>query len=99
MRVVRYTFEQQDVVLDFHHFEGCTFRRCRVHYFGYGPVMLVDCAFEACSWGFDGPAAAAVRFMTDLYQMGGGARELIEQTFENIRSGVHPGQNSPPTVN
>lgn len=90
MRVVNYRFEHQEVVLDFHEFKGCTFTGCNLVYFGHGPVTLDTCTFDSCQWNFSGPAANALQFMTGLYHAGVGAKELIEQTIDNIRRGGHP---------
>jgi hypothetical protein len=57
---------------------------------GFGPVGLENCSFTNCSWHFSGPAANAVQFMTALYAMGGGAKDLIDATLANIRSGKNP---------
>ncbi len=96
MQIVGATIEDQRVVLDFHHFRGCTFRRCKIVYHGFGPVGLVESGFEDCEWGFDGPAASTINFMTEMYRMGGGVADLIEKTFENVKRGSHPGEPLPP---
>lgn len=90
MRVVNYSFEGQEVVLDFHDFKGCNFIQCNMVYFGHGPVTLDTCNFDRCQWNFSGPAANTLHFMTKLYHAGIGAQELIEHTIENIRQGGHP---------
>ena len=85
MRVINRTFTDDEVVLDFHDFDGCTFTNCTLVFHGYGPVGLDSCTFKDCSWKFDGPAAATVSFMTAIHKQGGGGRELIEATIKTIR--------------
>ena len=85
MRIINRTFADDEVVLDFHHFDGCTFQNCKLVFHGYGPVGLETRHFIDCTWAFSGAAAHTVQFMTDLYRMGGGATDLIETTFGNIR--------------
>lgn len=92
MRIHEHDFENQDVVLDFHEFDHCTFKNCRMIIHGYGPFSLNNSELGDCRWEFSGPAATAIQAMTMLYQ--GGAKELIEKTFQNIRKGGHPGSGS-----
>lgn len=54
-------------------------------YGGTGPVSLVGCTFRDVSWAFVGPAQNTLHFMAALYQ--GGAKDLIENTFNLIRQG------------
>lgn len=87
MLVRNYHFQDQDVVLDFGEFYDCTFEGCNLILHGYAPPSLVGCTFNNCRWSFEGPASTTVQFMTALHRQGGGGRELIEHTFENIRRG------------
>lgn len=82
-------FSGKDVVLDDGIFTGCTFRNCRLIYRANGPVTLGANHFkENVKWVLDGAAADTVNFMTALYHGAGkGGRDLIENTFNNIRSG------------
>ena len=94
MRISEHTFEDQDVVLDFHEFDHCTFKNCKVAIHGTGPCSLVSCDFDGCTFGFAGPAANTLQIMTMLYH--GGFRDMVEATLENVRRGDHPG--GPPKV-
>lgn len=78
-------FHDTTVVLDGSTFAGCTFDRCMLIFSGLLPVHLEGCGFNECKWSFSGPAANTVGFMSAVHAMGGGATQLIEQTFENIR--------------
>ena len=80
------TFQNEDVTLDGNSFENCTFRNCRVIFRGSAATNLVGNQFgEGVNWVFDGPAALTIAFLSALYR--GGAKELVEQTLENIRRG------------
>lgn len=89
MRIHEHEFENQEVVLDFHEFDHCTFKNCRMKVYGYGAFTLKNNTISDCKWEFAGPAASTVQVMTLLYH--GGARDLIEATMENIRKGQSPG--------
>lgn len=89
MRIHEHDFENQDIVLDFHQFDHCTFTNCLMIVHGYGDFQLSDSNLIQCRWEFAGPAANAIKAMTILYH--GGAKELIDQTFKDIRSGTSSG--------
>jgi hypothetical protein len=65
-------------------FRRCTFEGSEMIFNGVGPVGLVDCNFINCRWKFEGPASDTVAFMKELYATGGGGKELIVATFNNI---------------
>jgi hypothetical protein len=85
MRIQEHTFENQEVVLDFHEFDHCVFTKCKMKVFGYGPFTLANSEITDCRWEFAGPAASTIQVMTMLYH--GGAKDLIEATIANIRKG------------
>ena len=76
------TYEDQTMQLDENEYVNCTFRRCRLQY-GGAALKLEGNNFSQCTWEFTDAAGRTVNFMMALYHQGG--RELIEQTFENIR--------------
>lgn len=80
-------FTDKTVVLDYTSYRDCTFRDCIIVFHGHGPIGLVDCEFDNCDWMFNDAAANTLHFMTTMYQHGGGADQIIEQTFDNIRKG------------
>jgi len=82
------TLQGQDVLLDGNSFTGCAFRECRVIFSGMQPCELVACTFEQVSWVIRGPAAELLKLLVGLYHHGGqGGRQLVEDTFDNIRRG------------
>lgn len=78
------------IILDFNAFEKCTFIKCQLVFHATGPVGMNGCTFDNCTWAFNGPAADTVKFMAALYSQGGGGRDLIESTLNNIRAGKLP---------
>ena len=78
------SFEAQTLTIDGNEYHNCTFTRCMLTYTGGELPVMVDNTINSCQWNFDGHAARTIQFMAGLYQ--GGMRDVIEQTFENIRS-------------
>lgn len=81
------TFTDKTVFLDGSSFYYCHFVSCKMVYNGLEGAVIDGCSFDGCSWQFDGPAAKTIGFMSALYQQGGEAKTLIEETFKNIRKG------------
>jgi hypothetical protein len=83
-----YDFENEDVVLDFASFDTCGFKNCNIIYYGHGKFDLQGCNFEGCRWILEGPAQAVIAYLSAMYNGGNqGGRELVEATFQNIRTG------------
>lgn len=87
------TFTGEKILLDGNEYFACHFERCTIMFHGTAPYNTSGCSFVHCRWGFGGPAALVLQFMNDLYKEGGEFRELVEQTFENIRMGRNPGRS------
>jgi hypothetical protein len=79
------TFVGETIRIDARRFENCVFDSCILQFGAVEPATLIHNEFRNCQWEFVGPAAATLEFMTGLYH--GGAQEMVEQTFENIRRG------------
>ena len=88
MRIHEHDFEDEDIVVDFHEFDHCTFTNCRMIIHGYGSFKLQKSEIKGCTWQFAGPAAHTIQAMAKLYS--GGGKELVERTFDVIRSGGSP---------
>lgn len=81
-------FENQVVQLDGNQYIRCTFQGCTLQYGGSEIPTLKDNEFNRCKWEFTDAAERTIKFMIGLYRGAGeGGRELIEQTFKNIRRG------------
>ena len=83
MVIKNQVFADQEMVLDGNSFIECTFTNCLLTYSAVLPVNMVSNRFNDCEWRFLGAAAATIDFMTALYN--GGAEEVIESIFSNIR--------------
>ena len=82
------TFENVKVYVDDNEYKGCKFIQCNIVFTGTGALSLVENTFTDCRFSFEGPAARTLEFMTALYT--GGARQLIEGTFDKIRGKGKP---------
>ena len=90
MRFENRTFENKKIRLDARQYYGCTFRNCEFLYGAVEAVTLENCIFENIKWTFTDSAALTIGLMTAIYHSsGGGGKELIEATFENIRRGIY----------
>lgn len=78
-------FKDTVINLDGCTFEGCQFDQCTLIYSGLMPISLQSNAFNDCKWELAGSASNCIAFLAALYH--GGARELVEHTFEEIRKG------------
>ena len=82
------TFEGVVVVLDGNEYRSCILRKCKVVFRGTTTCSLSDTSFEGCEFGFDGPAALTINYMSAMYQgLGEFGKRLIEGTFNDIRTG------------
>ncbi len=88
MKITKNNFTNEEVVLDFHEYEGCTFTNCRFVVLGYGAFALNQCEVVNCEFTFAGPAASTIQTMSTIYNnIGEQGKALIEGTFETIRGG------------
>jgi hypothetical protein len=60
MKIVKNQFTNEEVILDFHVYEGCTFTKCRFVVLGYGPFALNQSEVTECEFTFAGPAASTI---------------------------------------
>ena len=81
----------KDVLLDGNTFTGCTFRNCRIIFGATAPIHLgVNNFHENVQWAFSDSASDTLQFLSALYHSKGeGGRQIVEQTFENIRRGLY----------
>jgi hypothetical protein len=85
MKFINTTYTDETINLDDNDFEGCTFVRCTLVYKG-GVFRLAGNSLDSPRFAFDGAAANTLRFMAELYK--GGASDIVESTFDNIRQGT-----------
>lgn len=87
MKITKNKFANEEVVLDFHEYEGCEFTSCRFVVLGYGPFALNQCEVTSCEFTFAGPAASTIQTMSTIYHnLGEQGKQLIEGTFDQIRN-------------
>jgi len=79
MVIKNYTFEAEPVLMDYHDFRHCTFKKCRLIFCGYSAVVADSCRFEDCRWEFGGPAFATLQFLATLHQGGSEMGKAIVQ--------------------
>ncbi|MCC6683378.1 MAG: hypothetical protein IT445_20980 [Phycisphaeraceae bacterium] len=72
-------------MVDGNSYHGCVFIECTLIFSGGALPMFADSQFNKCQWQFDDAASRTVAFMNALYQ--GGATDLIEQIFCDIKTG------------
>lgn len=87
MKISNNQFANEEVVLDFHEYDTCTFTNCRFVVLGYGAFALNKCEVTNCEFTFAGPAASVVQTMATIYHsLGDQGKALIEGTFEQVRN-------------
>lgn len=88
MRFDNKTFKNETINLDNNEFHGCHIENCVLRFSGNGPVTMGNNSIIDSPFEFAGPAATTLSFMAGMYS--GGAKEIIEATFANIRKGETP---------
>jgi hypothetical protein len=86
MKISKTKFSNEEVILDFHEYEGCEFTKCRFVVLGYGAFALNGCEVTECEFTFAGPAASVIQTMSSIYKIGDQGKQLIEGTFDQIRN-------------
>ena len=85
MKFTNQTFTDETINLDGNEFEDCSFDHCVLIYEG-GLTSLIGCRFALPKFTFSGAAGQTLFFLTKLHV--GGAGELVELLFDDIRKGV-----------
>jgi len=75
-------FGPGEVEIDGKTFLKCAFNRTVLVFRGLGPVSFVEAAFIDVAWKLVGPAALSADFIRKLYQLGGPAKQLVQNTLE-----------------
>jgi len=89
MKITKTNFNNEEVILDFHEYDGCNFTNCKFVVLGYGAFALNQCEVTNCEFTFAGPAASTIQTMSTIYNsIGEQGKNLIEGTFETIRKGA-----------
>lgn len=89
MKITNNNFSNEEIVLDFHEYESCSFTNCRFVVLGYGAFALNQCEVVNSEFTFAGPAASTIQTMSTIYNnIGEQGKALVEATFESIRNGT-----------
>ncbi len=98
MVIKKYTFEAEPVLMDFHEYRHCTFRKCRLIFCGYSSVTIDACRFEDCRWEFGGPALATLQFLANLNQTGTEMSKFIVNQALSVIQQAPPAPASAPAA-
>jgi hypothetical protein len=80
------TFENKRVELSDGRFHGCTFKNCELVYRGEPSPTFLDNEFIDSTFVFRDDAIRTLYFLSNIYHAGEGGREIVEQTFDNVRN-------------
>lgn len=80
-------FRKETIFLDGARYYKCTFIGCKMVYRGTDGFSLPNCTISGCTWHLDEPASNALVLLATLYAMGPDGRRIVEETFDDIRSG------------
>jgi hypothetical protein len=89
-------FENEDVLLDGNTFTGCTFRNCNLLFNAIAPGRFSANRVYNCPYVFGGPADLMLQFLSAIFNGGGeGGQRIIENLFDQVRSGWPPNHAGP----
>jgi hypothetical protein len=80
------TFENARVELGNSRFHNCTFSHCELVYRGDPSPTFQDNEFIDSTFVFRDEAIRTLYFLSNIYHAGEGGREIIEQTFDDVRN-------------
>ena len=87
-------FENQRIELSGNRFHNCTFRNCELVYRGEPSPTFQDNEFIDTVFVFADSAIRTLYLLSNLFHAGEGGREVVEQTFEDIRQGAIHGRET-----
>lgn len=87
MKLVDQEFANQQIDLDYHFFEDCTFRRCTLVFHGHGAVKLKNNHFDECRFKLGEAAENTLYMLQAMYH--GDFRRFVEDTFKQVREGTY----------
>lgn len=91
VQIVNRNFGPEIVELDGKEFTGCRFEGTILKFKGTGPVKFNHDTFADVRWVMDRPASEAFAILGGMYASGmPEMRQLVEQTFENIKRNANP---------
>jgi hypothetical protein len=89
------TFENARVELGKSHFHDCTFSNCELVYRGDPSPTFQDNEFIDSTFVFRDDAIRTLYFLANIYHAGEGGRQIVEQTFDDVRNrAIHGNETS-----
>jgi hypothetical protein len=79
------SFKGERIELHGKSFQDCTFENCELVFDGDRPPTFKDNRFIDTVFVFSGPATRTLYLLSNIFHAGDGGREVIEQTFSDIR--------------
>ena len=79
------TFENQRIELHGEAIHNCTFANCELVFDGHRPPTLKDNRFVDSVFVFTDAATRTLYLLSNIYHAGEGGRQVVEQTFADIR--------------
>ena len=86
MSMSNQSFKDERIELHGKSFHNCTFENCELIFDGDRPPTLKDNHFTDSTFVFTGAATRTLYLLSNIYHAGDGGKEVIEQTFANIRN-------------
>lgn len=79
------TFRNARIDLHGKTFHNCSFEHCELVYDGDRPLTLKDNEFTDTTFVFTDAATRTLYLLSNIYHSGEAGREVVEQTFAQIR--------------
>ncbi|MDA1073918.1 MAG: hypothetical protein O3A63_04040 [Proteobacteria bacterium] len=79
------TFRDTRIELHGKSFHNCTFKNCELVFDGDRPPTFQDNTFVDTVFVFTGAATRTLYLLSNIYHAGNGGKQVVEQTFEDIR--------------
>ena len=86
MNYLNETFENERVELHGNSYHNCTFKHCELVYDGDRSPTFHDNEFIDSVFVFTGSALRTLYFLGNMYGAGGGGREVVEKTFDDLKN-------------
>ncbi len=86
------TFENERVELVGDRFHNCIFTNCELVFDGHRSPTFSDNEFIDSVFVFTEHAVRTLYFLSNIYHAGDGGRQVIEQTFQDVRDGDFHGR-------
>lgn len=81
------TFKDERIELQGKSFHNCTFENCELVFDGDRPPTFKDNRFVDTVFVFTDAAVRTIYLLSNIYHAGEGGKEVIEQTFKDLRDG------------